>query len=226
MPDGHSLTEVARIAGVTPRTVRYYIGQGLLRPAARTGPGATYDDDQVRRLMLIRRLQRQHLPLAAIRSRLAELDPAEVSELLAEPEAEPATSSALEYIRQHLSAASTQTSPSTMATSTPASSPRSAMRYLAGIRRSPDASAEPRRAATPAFEPLLARPMVAAPAAAPPLGIRARQADEPAGEMRSTWDRIELTPDIEIHVRRPLDRRGNRIVDQILTFARDRLAAD
>lgn len=226
MPEGHSLTEVARIAGVTPRTVRYYIGQGLLRPAARTGPGATYDDDQVRRLMLIRRLQRQHLPLAEIRSRLAELNYAQVSELLAEPEPEPAASSALEYIRQHLTGATTQTSPSAKLPSTPTSSPRGAMRYLAGIHRSPDASAEPRRSAMPAFEPLVARPMAAAPAAAPPLGVRARQADEAAGEMRSTWERIELTPDIEIHVRRPLDRRGNRIVDQILTFARDRLAAD
>ncbi len=40
-----------------------------------------------------------------------------------------------------------------------------------------------------------------------------------AGE-RSQWERIALTPDIELHVRRPLSRRDNRLVERLIAFAR------
>jgi Predicted transcriptional regulators len=65
--DPLDLTELADRAGVSVRTVRYYIQQGLLpKPEAR-GPGAHYTDEHLDRLLLIRRLQREHLPLAEIR---------------------------------------------------------------------------------------------------------------------------------------------------------------
>ena len=61
------LTELADRAGVSVRTVRYYIQQGLLpKPEAR-GPGAHYKEEHLDRLLLIKRLQREHLPLAEIR---------------------------------------------------------------------------------------------------------------------------------------------------------------
>ena len=44
----YTLTELADLAGVTARTVRYYISQGLLPSAGRSGPGAKYDDDAPR----------------------------------------------------------------------------------------------------------------------------------------------------------------------------------
>ena len=66
-PDPLDLTELADRAGVSIRTVRYYIQQGLLpRPEAR-GPGAHYKEEHLDRLLLIKRLQREHLPLAEIR---------------------------------------------------------------------------------------------------------------------------------------------------------------
>ena len=42
--DRYSLTELADLAGVTPRTVRYYLAQGLLPAVGQSGPG-----QQVRR---------------------------------------------------------------------------------------------------------------------------------------------------------------------------------
>jgi len=66
-PDPLDLTELADRAGVSIRTVRYYIQQGLLpKPEAR-GPGAHYKEEHLDRLLLIKRLQREHLPLAEIR---------------------------------------------------------------------------------------------------------------------------------------------------------------
>ena len=98
----YSLAELARVTGVTPRTVRYYIAQGLLPGANESGPGASYDADHLARLRLIRELQRQHLPLAEIRTRLAGLRPADVVALLDEQASaatQPQTGSALDYIR-------------------------------------------------------------------------------------------------------------------------------
>ena len=63
----YSLTELADLAGVTPRTVRYYLASGLLPAVGQTGPGSKYTPDHLARLQLIRRLQAEHLPLAEIR---------------------------------------------------------------------------------------------------------------------------------------------------------------
>ena len=65
----YTLQQLADEAGVTPRTIRYYIAQGLLAsPGA--GSGARYTDVHLERLRLIRQLQRNHLPLAEIRKQL------------------------------------------------------------------------------------------------------------------------------------------------------------
>jgi len=37
---------------------------------------------------------------------------------------------------------------------------------------------------------------------------------------RTQWERLAITPDIELHVRRPLSRRDNRVVDRLIAFAR------
>jgi len=95
----YSLQDLADLAGATPRTIRYYIAQGLLASPGRVGPGTTYTDGHLNRLRLIKRLQREHLPLAEIRSRLAALDDVTVAALVAATPAEPAPGSAIDYIR-------------------------------------------------------------------------------------------------------------------------------
>ena len=100
----YSLTELADLAGVTPRTVRYYLAQGLLPAVGQTGPGSKYDDGHLARLRLIRRLQAEHLPLAEIRRRLETLDDEEIRELVEAGEPAPPTDTALEYLRTVLGA--------------------------------------------------------------------------------------------------------------------------
>jgi DNA-binding transcriptional MerR regulator len=96
----YTLTELADLAGVTVRTVRYYISQGLLAVDASPGPGPKYDDSHLARLRLIKRLQREHQPLADIRRQLASLDDAAVLAIAAEPAPAPPADSALDYIRR------------------------------------------------------------------------------------------------------------------------------
>lgn len=61
------LPELADRAGVSIRTVRYYIQQGLLAAPEGRGPGAHYTEEHVERLVFIKRLRREHLPLSEIR---------------------------------------------------------------------------------------------------------------------------------------------------------------
>jgi DNA-binding transcriptional MerR regulator len=81
-----TIQELANQAGVTTRTIRYYVDQGLLPPPDRGRP-AEYTEEHVRRLDLIRRLKEQYLPLEEIRDTMQRLTLAQVEELVAQHEA-------------------------------------------------------------------------------------------------------------------------------------------
>ena len=98
----YDLGELAELAGATVRTIRYYVQQGLLPAPGQMGPGSHWSDGHLQRLRLIRKLQRQHLPLSEIRRQLAELDDAAVARLL---ENETPPGSAVDYVRAVLAKA-------------------------------------------------------------------------------------------------------------------------
>jgi len=160
------LNELCARTGVTARTVRYYIQQGLLRSPGQTGPGAKYDGGHLARLLLIRRLQQEHLPLAEIRKRLQALDNSAVEQLLKQ---RPARPSAADYVRDVLS------------------------RSGKGV---------------PSVLPVPA------------------SRSEPAPPQRSQWERIAISPDVELHIRRPLSRDDNRRVERLIEQARRLIDGD
>ena len=77
-----SLAELTEAADVSVRTVRYYIGEGLLPPPEGAGPGSAYSTGHLDRLRLIQRLKAAYLPLKEIRRRLAGLGDDDVRALL------------------------------------------------------------------------------------------------------------------------------------------------
>jgi DNA-binding transcriptional MerR regulator len=193
----YSLQDLADLAGATPRTIRYYIAQGLLASPGRVGPGTTYTDGHLNRLRLIKRLQREHLPLAEIRSRLAALDDATVASLVAATPAEPASGSAIDYIRGILGG----------------DGPIEQMPLTPPIPARPGAS--------PAFSRLAAYDLPASSPAEPGgSGFASPTPD------RSQWDRILLAPDVELHVRRPLARLVHKRVERLIQIARELLEED
>ena len=101
--DALDLPALAAAADVSTRTVRYYIQQGLLPAPESRGPGAHYGSEHLARLKVIKRLQREHLPLSEIRRRLEALPPDEIHRLAAESEAKRPRSSARDYIREVMS---------------------------------------------------------------------------------------------------------------------------
>lgn len=150
MSDTFRLPELADAAGVTPRTVRYYIAQGLLPSPGRLGPNTRYGREHLDRLHRIRRLQEEGLPLARIRE-LLEPQPAHIpGPLLAE------------------------------ATLPPMEPPMSMLRAI--------------------------KPRPAAPL--------------PASVGRTVWERIALTPDVELSVRKPHARDTAALVEALVRHAR------
>jgi DNA-binding transcriptional MerR regulator len=66
----YTLNELTEAAGVSARTVRYYIGEGLLPPPIAAGPRSYYTEDHLDRLKLIDQMKQAYLPLREIRRRL------------------------------------------------------------------------------------------------------------------------------------------------------------
>jgi MerR family Zn(II)-responsive transcriptional regulator of zntA len=62
--------QLAEAAGVTRRTIRYYVSLGLLPPGEEDGTRRLYDERHLRRLAVIRRMKDAFLPLEEIRRRL------------------------------------------------------------------------------------------------------------------------------------------------------------
>jgi DNA-binding transcriptional MerR regulator len=59
-----------------------------------------------------------------------------------------------------------------------------------------------------------------------PQPSRAATAPPPVVVERAQWDRIALSPDIELHVRRPLSRQDNQRLERLLDFARALLSGE
>ena len=83
------LTELAEAAGVSARTVRYYVQRGLLPAPDFRGKDTVYGADHLIRLRAIRRLQERYLPLDAIQVELERHAPAELAKIAAGEEVTP-----------------------------------------------------------------------------------------------------------------------------------------
>jgi DNA-binding transcriptional MerR regulator len=68
----YKLDELADEAGVSARTVRYYVQRGLLPGPTFRGKDSSYGQEHLVRLRAIKRLQEQFLPLDAIQEALAQ----------------------------------------------------------------------------------------------------------------------------------------------------------
>lgn len=69
-PYRYTIADLERETGISPRTIRYYITQGLLPSAKGRGVGATYSPTHLLRLKAIAALKENHTPLSEIRQRL------------------------------------------------------------------------------------------------------------------------------------------------------------
>lgn len=78
----YRIGELAELAGVTRRTVHYYINKGLIPPAEGAGVTSYYTADHLNRIKLIRKLQESYLPLDEIRKIVTPLNLTQIMEHL------------------------------------------------------------------------------------------------------------------------------------------------
>jgi Ca-activated chloride channel family protein len=67
----YKLEDLARRAGVSPRTVRYYVQRGLVPAPAFRGPDTAYGEEHLATLLAVKRLQEDFWPLDAIAGAIA-----------------------------------------------------------------------------------------------------------------------------------------------------------
>jgi DNA-binding transcriptional MerR regulator len=190
------ISKLADKAGVSVRTIRFYIDEGLLPAPQTRGRYTVYSDEYLDRLELIRRLKDAFLPLKEIRQRMNSLSWEEVKAAIAQPAAEPAP--------QPKSLASpTPAAPAAMAPA-PAPAPlqpraaNSALDYINQLL-GPAATKEERLLRR------LQQPL--GPANPPP----------PPPDL---WERIPLAPGLELHARQPLSPENRSKLDQIVALAK------
>jgi DNA-binding transcriptional MerR regulator len=91
--------ELAEKTGVSVRTIRYYISEGLLPSPQTRGRYTVYDEDYIERIELIKRLKEAFLPIREIRMMLESKSKVEIDEFLSHYENTRTTENdALNYI--------------------------------------------------------------------------------------------------------------------------------
>lgn len=79
-----TIEELAERTGLSIRTIRFYITEGLLPPPHTRGRNSAYTQEALDRLILIQRLKDAHLPLKEIRDQLDALTPERIHQLAQE----------------------------------------------------------------------------------------------------------------------------------------------
>lgn len=204
----YSLSELTDEAGVSVRTVRYYIAEGLLPPPITAGPRSYYTRAHLDRLRLIDRMKEGYLPLKEIRRRLTDLDDQEIHRL-----AKPDIPNTPQHAVQE----------------PPPQPPDSASSYIARLLHRP-ASAAPAQPAAPLH--MARRPQHSLPGEAPASYAESPNAVAPSIAAPapttapspivegSSWRRIPLTDDAELLIRDETYRRKRDRVDWLVGWAK------
>lgn len=227
------LAELTRQAGVSVRTVRYYIAEGLLPPPVGAGPRSAYTDAHLDRLRLIARFKAAYLPLKEIRRRLAGLDDAGVRRLLADAGDEstgppPGADGAAAYLDRVLGARR-RAGP---ALPSPRTTDDDQLPIWAGPETTPLGLAEDDPAGLLPFAPVAAAPpSPSEPGPPAPLLGRAYPASfgpPSADDVETTeavdaadaWRRVSLGDDAELLIRESAFRRRRDRVEWLIGWAR------
>jgi DNA-binding transcriptional MerR regulator len=82
MDEQYLIHEVAKKTGVSTRTIRYYISEGLLPPPTTRGRYAYYEPEYIDLIRLIRQLKDAYLPLKEIKMLINNITPDRIHDLL------------------------------------------------------------------------------------------------------------------------------------------------
>ena len=187
--------QLAQRAGISVRTIRYYIEEGLLPQPDYQGKYSKYTLIYLDRLELIRRLKESYLPLREIAEIMRSLTDVQVRQKLKE----------MSLSTPKLSFQQLPTQPA----------PKPGAKALDYIDRLMEDQSK-YRAKEAHSQPQVIHRMEREELQTP--GLRQQFQAVILGEQ--TWHRIELAPGVELHVRQPLDADTERRVHQLLNFSK------
>jgi DNA-binding transcriptional MerR regulator len=234
----YTIGQLAELAGVTPRTIRYYTAEGLLpRPDTR-GQYALYGPQHLLRLQLIARLKDAYLPLGEIKARIEHLGIDQIRELLEEDRADrdsaPPTNAA-EYLSQVLARQLPAPGYKQIAERDERYALSTQPAFTVQQRVGEDEPAPPPAPAAPSYgfaTPAL--PPAPEPVHQPGLlhklipqrRVRAEGEPPAAAPERGTvrpesWQRIPLAPGVELHVRQPIAAKLQERVEALIALAQN-----
>lgn len=87
--ESYLINQLAERAGVTVRTIRYYVNEGLLPSPQTKGRYSAYDEEYLYRIKLIKFYKEAYLPLSRIRELLDDMSPEEIKAAVEKFEKEP-----------------------------------------------------------------------------------------------------------------------------------------
>jgi Ca-activated chloride channel family protein len=184
-----TIEELAKSVGVPVRTVRFYITEGLIPGPGSRGKGATYGEEHLAKLALVRRLAERRVPLSDIREQVSRLSLAEVRDLLEEQNLREAQLNQAEQ----------------------SSSPKE---YVSELMRPDRARSRPGTT-----EDLLIRPMSERRQASfLRNGTSFRESSPPRPE-RERWYRWQLVPGVELHVSQDASKRFRDLIRRLRRMA-------
>ena len=188
------ISELAERTGVSTRTIRYYIEEGLLPQPEVQGKYAVFNEDYLIRLNLIKYLKDAYLPLKEIKRLLDSLMIPEIHDLVRKFEKDPSRALAGLGIPP---AEKSKVVEIDFIKSSPATD--SAQDYIKrALNRQPTAVREPEMKFN-------------APAAAPQRNLNAPT---------ESWQRVELAPGVELNIRQPQNINRRNQVEELIAFAR------
>ncbi|NPV75288.1 MAG: MerR family transcriptional regulator [Anaerolineae bacterium] len=201
-----SIGELAKEAGVSVRTIRFYIDEGLIPPPEVRGRNTLYSEEYLDRIELIRRLKEAYLPLREIRQKMQGLSDDAVRKLLGK--GEQAQQSAI--FPQRFETA--ESSPIQQKTVREA---ESAVEYIARIldvhNTTPRSPNQPR----PGL-PSASSKQDLDPSNRPQLN----SSSAPLFQSQTTWQRIILAPGIELHISQPILAEKRTEIQLLINTAR------
>lgn len=187
------ISELAERTGVSTRTIRYYITEGLLPQPEIQGKYAVFNEDYLIRLELIKYLKDAYLPLREIKLKLDSLMEPEIRDLVRKFRQDPAR--ALIEMEIYPTEPSRNLSPSANAKA----SSESAHDYIQqALNRKPAVLRE---------QPVHFQASMPAAQAKP----------EPVSE---SWQRVDLAPGIELNIRQPQPPSMRMKLEELIELAR------
>lgn len=223
-----TIDDLTARTGVTVRTVRYYIGEGLLPPPFGAGPGTRYTREHLDRLLLIGALKDRYLPLREIRRQLQDMDADEVRAAV-ESLHHPKDGACRGPVGSRVASAFASTAPPDDPGTRPAGAPSSALSYIDGLlREEPGEHARGLKRGRPRRSPLDRQDPHRSGEIRFPGAEEIRTPDMfplPADPGERRWRRLAITPEAELTIEDELYHRRRDQIDALIAHIRRVLAS-